>query len=51
MYLKVLDYNFENMEKCEETSNEERINKFRRSLKVLVDIQKPQNHGCRKCTF
>jgi len=39
------------MEKCEEMSNEEKINKCRRSRKVLVDIQKPQNHGCRKCTF
>ncbi len=39
------------MEKCEETSNVKRINKFRRSPSVLVDIQKPQNHGCHKCPF
>jgi hypothetical protein len=51
MYLKFLDYNSGNMEKCEETSIEERINKFTRSPKVLVNIQKPQNHGYRKCTF
>jgi hypothetical protein len=51
MYLKFLDYNFGNMEKCEELSNEERFNKFRKSPKVLVNIQKPQNHGYRKCTF
>jgi len=51
MYLKYLDYNFGNVEKCEETSTKERINKFRRSPEVLINIQKPQNHGYYKCTF